>query len=370
MRLRSVPTAVALAALAQGGGSLAQPVAPVAVPAVARLGEVPAAPGVGVQAMAVLSFFRGFPMDLRDARDLIDGRSLAPAFHAWCGVIPYVDFTNAAVPDSMGRESPTALCLPFLDPAREMAPRTCRTVSSLPAGAYYQGGGLALRVEGGLALRRAGEYTLAWGHDDGMGFSFADTPVFEFRETTGSRVDRRVIRVAEPGLYLFTLEWFDTYGGALIDWYIAEGDASQGDFDARFHLVPTADLYPAGSIGCTERCERCGPGAPRCDVARGRCVACLGDDDCGRCGRCDDGRCAARDAPGCRDAAADAADDAAVDAPGDDGFGGDALDAADGGAPTAPPEGCACGARAATSPGWGGLAAVVMALGSKRRRRP
>lgn len=372
MRLRSVSIAVALAALAQGVVAPAQPVAPVVVPAVARLGDAPEAPGVGVQTMAVLSFFHGFPMDLRDARDLIDGRSLAPAFHTWCGVIPYVDFTNAAVPDSMGREAPTALCLPFLDPAREMAPRTCRAVSPLPAGAYYQGGGLALRVEGGLALRRAGEYTLAWGHDDGMGFSFADTPVFEFRETTGSRVDRRVIRVSEPGLYLFTLEWFDTYGGALIDWYIAEGDASQGGFDARFRLVPTDDLYPAGSLGCTARCERCGPGAPRCDLARGRCVACLDDDDCGRCGRCDDGRCVARDVPGCRDAAVEVAGDAAADAS-EDVRDEDPLDAApavDGAAPTAPPEGCACGARAATSPGWGGLAAAWMALGSRRRRRP
>ncbi len=372
MRPRILAVAAALAALAVGSSAAAQPVAPVAIPARARLGDAPDAPGIGAQAMAVQAFFGGFPMDLRDARELIDGRSFAPAFHTWCGVIPYVDFTNGAVVDSMRREEPTVLCLPFLDPDRAMPPHTCRTVPTLPTGRYYQGGGLALRVEGGLALRRAGEYTLAWGHDDGMGFSFADTPVFEFRETTGSRVDRRVIRVDAPGLYLFTLEWFDTYGGALIDWYIAEGDATQGAFDARFRLVPTSDLYPAGSIGCTARCERCGVDAPRCDHTRGRCVACLTDDDCGRCGRCDDGRCAASDAPACRDAAADGTADAAVDdAAVTDAPSLDVPPTDDVATPPLPEQGgCACGALPARPGTWGAIAIGLLALGWTRRRRP
>ena len=367
MRPSLAPTALALTALALGAAAGAQPVA---IPPEARLGDVPAAPGTGAKAMAVHAFFSGFPADLRDARDLLDGRSVAPAFNVWCGVVPYVDFTNAQVPDSMGRESPTALCLPFLDPGREMPPRTCRAVESLPAGRYNQGGGLALRVEGGLALRRAGLYTLAWGHDDGVGFAFADRTVFEYRDPTGSRVDRRVVRADAAGLYLFTLEWYDTVGGALLDWYIAEGDASEGPFDARFSLVATDDLYPAGAIPCTARCERCGADAPRCDHARGRCVACDRDGDCGPCGRCDDGRCAAR--PGCADAsvdggdaAADAPEDVAQDAAADDGAAG-----ADAGLAPPAPEGCACGARGESREGaLGAWAAGALALGRRRRRR-
>ncbi len=346
--MRLPPLALALALLAPTSAALAQPVE---VPARARLGDAPSAPGAGAPAMAVLAFFSGFPSDLRDARDLLDGRSVAPAFHAWCGVVPYVDFTNGQVLDSFGRQSPTALCLPFLDPARQGAPHSCRTVEGLPTGRYHQGGGLALRVEGGLALRRAGTYTLAWGHDDGVGFSFADATVFEFRDPTGSRVDRRAVRVAEPGLYLFTLEWFDTIGGALLDWYIAEGDATEGPLDARFRLVGADDLYAAGSIPCTPDCARCPADAPRCDWGRGRCVA---DHDAGADAGDDVRDADVNDAP---ETPRDVAAEAAVDAP-------------DGGGTAAPAGGCACraGARRRRA-GVGFWAAGAMALARRRRRR-
>jgi hypothetical protein len=361
---------LALAGLASGGRVCAQPVE---VPLQARLGPAPEAPGTGAPVLAVLAFFSGFPSDLRDARDLLDGRSTVPAFHAWCGLLPYVDFTNGQVLDSMGRQSPTVLCLPFLNPARQGAPHSCRAVTGFPTGRYHQGGGLALRIEGGLALRRAGTYTFAWGHDDGVGFAFADRTVFEYRDPTGSRVDRRVLQVTAPGLYLFTLEWFDTIGGALLDWYIADGDASEGPFDTRFRLVDTDDLYVAGSIPCTSDCTRCPAETPRCDWSRGRCVACLHDADCGACARCDDGRCAATR---CGDAGGGGGDGAARSDTGGDGAdgtvrsdtGGDGAEvAARSEAPGA--RGCTCVAGGSLRQTMATVCAVCTSMLARRRGR-
>jgi hypothetical protein len=347
-----------------------------------RVGEAPAAPGTGADAMAVLGFFRGFPSSMADARDLLDGRSVAPAFDVWCGPVPYVDFTNGTVRDSAGLEAPTALCLPFLDPAREMAPHTCAAAPGLPAGRYFQGGGLVLRIEGALAIRAAGDYTFAWGHDDGVAFRFGDTQVFEYPDPTGSRVDRRVVRAAAPGLYPFTLEWYDTIGGALLDWYVASGDATAGDFDrARFRLVPREDLYPSALAPCTERCERCEGAAPVCDRAARRCVACTRDAHCGPCSACVDQQCVpVSAAPGADGGDACAPDAGSHDAGSHDADSHDAgshdADSHDAGSHDAvaaqPPVGGGCTCRAA-GPLWHprrvALGAAVAALLLRRRRR-
>lgn len=379
MRLRpTASVAFVTAVLALPASSYAQPMDPVDVPRSARERAVPAAPGVGAQAQAVLAFFHGFPSDLRDARDLLDGRSLAPAFNAWCGLVPYVDFTNGTVLDSLGREAPSVACLPFLDPMRMAPPHSCQGLSNLPTGNYYQGGGLALRVRGLLAFRAAGAFTFAWGHDDGVGFSIGDTPVFEFRDPTGSRVDRRVVRVAEPGLYPFTLEWYDTVGGALIDWYIADGAQLGGPFDgARFHLVPREDLYPSGALPCTATCARCPGSEPVCEWSTGRCLQCQGDDDCGPCRACAGNRCVpVGEVPGADGGAACAPDAATPDAdtpdadtPATDTPATDPDAPLDGGG--APPQadpGCGCRAGARARHGLAALAALA-ALATRRRRR-
>ncbi len=382
MQSRTLQQCLALAASLWASAATAQPVEPVALTAAMRLGDVPAAPGTGADAMAVLGFFRGFPSSMADARDLLEGRSVAPAFDVWCGAVPYVDFTNGTVLDSAGLEAPTALCLPFLDPAREMPPHTCATAPGLPAGRYFQGGGLVLRIEGALAIRAAGDYTFAWGHDDGVAFRFGDARVFEYPDPTGSRVDRRVVRAAAPGLYPFTLEWYDTIGGALLDWYVAPGDLTAGDFDrARFHLVPREDLYPSELAPCTARCDRCEGAAPVCDRAARRCVACTRDAHCGPCAACVDQRCAPlATVPGADGGPACAPDAGVPDAGAPDVGVPDAGDrdasapdaALDGGAGQAP-EGGGCSCRAG-APLWhshgAALGAAVAALWLRRRRRP
>lgn len=290
-RLTLALAVATLTALARPRVARAQPVV---IPASARAGDVPPTPGIGAQAYVAHSFFQGFPSDLRDARDLLEGRSIAPVFDRWCGLLPYVDLTNATVRDSLGREAPTVLCLPFLAPDRMMPAATCRALPGVPEGRYYQGGGMVLRVRAWIAIRRPGTYTFAWGHDDGVGMYMADTTVYEYRDPTGSRVDRRAVSFAAPGLYPFTLEWYDTVGGALIDWYVADGDQTEGMFSGeRFRLVPTEDLYPSDEIPCTARCERCPLDAPLCDHARGRCVRCRRDTDCAPCHTCSDGVCRA-----------------------------------------------------------------------------
>jgi hypothetical protein len=325
--------------------------------------------------MAVHAFFRGFPSSLPDARDLLDGRSLAPAFDAWCGVVPYVDFTNGTVLDSVGREAPTVLCLPYFDASRQMAPHTCEPVVGLPRGGYYDGGGLVLRFEGSLAIREAGDFTLAWGHDDGVSFRLGATTVYEYNDPTGSRVDRRAIRVTQPGLYPFTLEWYDTIGGALIDWYIARGDASEGPFDARFALVPQRDLYPSSVAPCTERCERCEGDTPVCDRGARACVACVTDAHCRPCEVCEAHRCVpvAR-VPG-RDAGPSCAPDAAVDAPVDAAVDDvSSRDAASLDGSVAPRTidgnaGCSCRAGALQANHRGATLAATCVIAAMRRRR-
>ncbi len=359
MSFRSLVVALGACALLAPRGSQAQPMAPLDLPASSRIGDVPTATGTGASALAVHGFFRGFPSSIADARDLLDARSIAPAFRAWCGTVPYVDFTNGTVLDSQGREGPTVLCLPFLDPARMMPAHTCAASEGVPTGTYDQGGGLVMRLEGSVALRESGVYTFAWGHDDGVSMRFGDATVFEYPDPTGSRVDRRAVRVDRPGRYAFTLEWYDTIGGALLDWYVARGDATDGTFDAaRFSLVRREDLYPSESAPCTARCERCEGETPVCDRAARRCVRCLTDAMCGPCGVCREGACVG-DAGRCAaDASADGAvdDGATVEADG-------GLDAATGAPP--PAGGCGC---ATTTDARAGLAWVALCVLAPRRR--
>jgi hypothetical protein len=239
-----------------------------------RVGEVPETPGRGVPVRWVHGFFAGYPFHIEDARDLLDERAVVPAFDTWCGTLPGIDLGNGSVADSLGRSAPSLICAPFLDPT-QTPEVSCRRLPHLPAGRYWRNGGAAMRARGALAVRRAGVYTFAWGHDDGVSFRVGATRVYEFPDGTGSRVDLATVSFDAPGLYPFTLEWYDTIGGALLDWYVASGDATAGDFDrARFRLVPREDLYPSALAPCTERCERCEGAAPVCDRAARRCVAC------------------------------------------------------------------------------------------------
>lgn len=336
---------------------------PLEIPAELAEGRVPSEPGTGVQAMFVLGFFRGTPQNLAHARDLLGGTSLTPAFDAWCGTVPSVDFTNGTTVDSLGRTSPTTLCLPFLDPTAEQ-PQPCRRLAGLPSGTYSTGGGAVMRLRGWLAVRAPGVYTFAWGHDDGVAFDVGNVPVFAYPDGTAPRVDRRVLRFAAAGLYPFQLDWFDTIGGALIDWYVAPGEHPEGAFAAQgFRLVPTEDLYPSGALPCTPDCRRCELPAARCDYAASRCVACLDDDDCARGTRCVDGACAV---PPPRDAgtAADLGAPGPIDAGPDAGF--------DGGVGAPPPEGgCSCraGGRSSTLAHRAPLASILL-FALARRRAP
>ncbi len=317
--------------------------------------------------MAVRGFFRGFPSSIADARDLLDGRSVAPAFDVWCGAVSYVDFTNGTVLDSFGRKAPTVLCLPFFDPTRASPPHFCEPVRGLPQSDYYQGGGLVLRIEGSLALRQAGDYTFAWGHDDGVSFRFGETAVFEYPDPTGSRVDRRVVRAPAAGLYPFTLEWYDTIGGALIDWYVARGDASTGALDWRFSLVSRGDLFPSSTAPCTSRCERCEGATSVCDRNARRCVECLSDSHCPACEACLDRRCVpawqvpgADAAVGCPAAPPDASAVGANDA--------QSSDAESAITPPVATPGCGCRTGSLQAAGRGATLLAVLAAMLRRRR--
>lgn len=340
----------------------AQPVPEVMdIPETARVGPVPAQPGTGVAVESVRGFFQGHPFSLDDARDMIEGRSIVPIFDVWCGLVPYVNFGNATVPDSLGNRGDPMLCLPFLQAERPDAGVDCRQLPHLPNGAYWMNGGAVLRLRGLLAVRAAGTVTLAWGHDDGFSFALAGTTVSEFPGPTGSRIDRAVVRFAAPGVYPFRLDWFDGVGGALLDWYIADGAHPEGDFTAStFRLVPSADLYPDETAPCRADCAQCPSDSPRCDRTPGRpgrCVACLDASHCTGGAVCTDGRCVV---PPTVDAGAPA-----TDVPSDV--------VADAGAAPGPETGCAC--RAAH--GVQGRGAWHLALGlwwaalrsSRRRRR-
>lgn len=326
------------------------------IPTSAVAAAVPDAPGIGLQALFVRSTFGGFPPSLADARELLDGTSVAPAFDVWCGLIPYVDLTNATTVDSLGRGAPTAQCLPFLIDQTEGFASSCARLPRAPSGGYGQNGGASLRLRGRLALRAAGVYTLAWGHDDGMGFSLGGVPVFEFTGPTAPRVDRRAIRVAAPGLYDVQLEWFDGGGGALIDWYIAPGDRTDpdGGLDP-FALVPPGDLYPSGALPCTSRCSACGVTAPHCDYATSQCVACTVDAHCSRCARCVAGRCEGGDCA--VDASAPQPDARAID-----------VATADVAPAPAHPDGCACTAGRDVPCGHAAWIAGIVATVVRRRR--
>lgn len=339
------------------------------VPAELSVGPVPAAPGSGVQAMFVLGFFRGTPFNLDHARDILAGTSITPSFDRWCGMLPQVDFTNGTTVDSLGRTAPTTLCLPFRDPAAEQM-QPCRPLPGLPTGTYSTGGGAVLRLRGWFAVRAPGEYTFAWGHDDGVAFDIGNLPVFAYPDGTAPRVDRRVLRFSRAGLYPFQLDWFDSIGGALIDWYVAPGEHPEGPLaDGGFALVPTADLYPSDGLPCTADCQRCQAPTPRCDFSASRCVECREDRDCVRGRRCADGACVTPVTPdaglvfdagappdvGLRDAGHDAGLDAGAGA-------------------VTPAEGCGCtvgGSRSALAPG-GALASILgvaMVRIRARRRR-
>lgn len=348
-----------MACAAAARGAEAQPLE---IPAALAEGRIPAAPGTGVQAMFVLGFFRGAPYNLSHARDILAGTSITPAFDAWCGPLPLVDFTNGTTVDSLGRSAPTTQCLPFQDPlAEQMHP--CRRLPGLPSGRYSTNGGAVLRLRGWFAVRAAGTYTFAWGHDDGMAFDVGPVAVFAYHDGTAPRVDRRTLRFEAPGLYPFQLDWFDSIGGALIDWYVAPGERPDGDLAAAgFALVPTADLYPSGALPCTRDCRRCALPTPRCDYAASRCVACLDDRDCARGTRCDQGACAAPPVP-------DAGAPPDVGEPIDGG----SLDASlDAGTAPSPPDGaCDCevgAAQNARPTALGGMLALTLALRRRRRR--
>lgn len=332
-----------------------------------RVGELPEAPGRGVPVRWVHGFFAGYPFHIEDARDLLDERAVVPAFDTWCGTLPGIDLGNGSVADSLGRGAPSLVCAPFLD-ATQTPEVSCRRLPHLPTGSYWRNGGAAMRARGALAVRRAGVYTFAWGHDDGVSFRVGSTRVYEFPDGTGSRVDLATVSFEQPGLYPFTLEWFDGIGGAVLDWYVADGERRAGEFsNFAFALVPTADLYPLDELDCTARCEPCGAGTPYCDRDEGRCVACTEARGCGRCARCVGGRCEPDPTlVGCgRDAINDAGATVEVrDA-------GTLEDASDGEAvlPPATPTGCGCRCPSGESRvgrvAWA-LAAVV---GSRRRRK-
>ena len=344
-------------------GARAAVAQPLEIPPEVAEGAVPDAPGTGSQAMFVLSFFRGSPYNLDHARDILAGTSITPAFSAWCGMLPRVDFTNGTNVDSLGAMAPTTMCLPFRDPdAGQMFP--CRPLDGLPTGTYSTNGGAALRLRGWFAVRAPGTYTFAWGHDDGMAFDVGNVPVFAFPDGTAPRVDRRALHFSAAGLYPFQLDWFDSIGGALIDWYVAPGEHPDGPLaDAGFALFPTADLYPSGALPCTADCRRCALPTPRCDYAASRCVACLDDRDCTSGTRCAEGACAVPVRPdagfptdvgfhtdaGAIDASVDAGRAAAVDAGGC---------------------GCAIGAKStAPSGALAGMLALTLASCDRARRR-
>lgn len=326
-------------------------------PAAARVGDAPDAPGTGAAVQFYHGFFQGHPFSIEDARDMLEGRSIVPIFDVYCGMVPYVDFTNATVPDSLNRSGSPVLCLPFLTTDLGDAAAPCARVDGYPTGRYAMGGGAVMRVRGLYAAREAGTVTFAWGHDDGFTFHFGETPVFEYPGPTGSRVDRRVVQFERPGLYQFQLDWYDGVGGALIDWYVARGEQRGETLDPSvFALVSQRDLYPADGLPCTLDCQPCGAEAPRCDHARSRCVVCRSDAECGSNQRCDDGRCVPRvSAPsdaGQRDAGA-------VDA----GFDAGPMGVDPG------PSGCGCSAGGVASARSAGLALVFGVYLSQRRRR-
>lgn len=349
------------------GVAMAQPV--VAIPPTAVARPVPLAPGTGSQALFVRTVFSGMPRTLDEARALIDGTSLAPAFDLWCGLLPYVDFGNGATRDSRGREDPTLLCLPFIDPARSVSLARCRALPELPTGMYSTNGGAAMRIEGWLAVRTAGVFTFAWGHDDGMAFTLGGLTVFAYTDSTAPRIDRRAVSFSQPGLYPFTLEWFDGIGGALIDWYRAPGDLTAtdaGTLDDRFELVPREDLYPSGALPCTARCERCTADRAVCDFYSSRCVECLDDSQCSPCSHCTAGVCTHDSPLVCTDSGTSPVD-AAINT--DEHH----LDGAM--PPTARstlPEGCACQATTPATPRllhflW--VLSTLLPLIARRRRR-
>ncbi|MFO0626689.1 MAG: hypothetical protein U0325_13830 [Polyangiales bacterium] len=336
-----------------------------------RVGEVPATPGRGVPVRWVHGFFAGYPFHIEDARDLLDERSFVPAFETWCGVLPGIDVGNGSVADSLGRGAPTLMCAPFLDDT-QTAEVACQRLPNLPTGRYWRNGGAAMRARGALAVRRAGVYTFAWGHDDGVSFRIGAIPVYEFPDGTGPRVDVATVSFEAPGLYPFTLEWFDGIGGAVLDWYVAEGNRRTQEFsNFTFTLVPASDLYPLDEAECTARCASCGEATPFCDRAEGRCVSCTATRGCGPCTRCVGGRCeAAPDREGCRRDPTPRLDGGAADAV----VGVDraliegGVDA--GPAAVAPaPAGCACRSPRRESPHLRVAMALILVVGCRRRRR-
>ncbi len=98
--------------------------------------------------MFVHGFFAGQPFDLSDARDLLEGRSITPSFERWCGNIPYVDFSNSTVRDSLGREGPTVQCFPLLAATIPDAGVSCSRLAGVPSGTYHRHGGAVMRVRG------------------------------------------------------------------------------------------------------------------------------------------------------------------------------------------------------------------------------
>jgi hypothetical protein len=191
------------------------------------------------------------------------------------------------------------------------------------------------------------------------------------------------VRFPQAGLYPFRLDWYDTIGGALLDWYHAPGDRSAEPFTGSLYaLVDTADLYPTGSLPCAADCAPCPARAPRCDLARSRCVQCTRDPECLSCERCVDGACIPlRGLP-------DAAVPAPCLAPPDAAAPQDARDAWDAQEPsTLPPRDApgqdatedtmtptpaapgGCGCRVAARERASGLAVVALLGGRRRRRR-
>ncbi|MBK6533141.1 MAG: hypothetical protein IPF99_27195 [Deltaproteobacteria bacterium] len=78
-----------------------------------------------------------------------------------------------------------------------------------------------------------------------MAFDVGPVPVFAYHDGTAPRVDRRVLRFEAPGLYPFQLDWFDSIAGALIDWYVAEGEHPDGELAvSRVQALPHRGPLP------------------------------------------------------------------------------------------------------------------------------
>ncbi len=107
-------------------------------------------------------------------------------------------------------------------------------------------------VTGAVYVPRAGQWTFAVGSDDGFVCSVSrlgETFSFEYRGGRGYSVSTGTFNLPEAGVYDVKLVYFESGGGASLDFSAAEGakEFSTGDF----HLVGSAasGLIHAGALG-------------------------------------------------------------------------------------------------------------------------